>query len=79
MYDDWDGYDDLIARANDMVDGAVVPVLGIRILHYMDNQGRTRFTFGVRGDSPLTSVLGALELAKARVLDSYGDEEDDDG
>jgi hypothetical protein len=41
---------------------------GLAIASFFDAEGNTRYGLTLEGDAALTSILGLLELVKARVL-----------
>lgn len=51
----------------DLPAGAM-PQHALGIVAFFDERGETRYSFTLEGSSSLSSILGLLELVKARVL-----------
>lgn len=45
-----------------------VPQHGLAVAAFFDPEGNTKYALTLQGDSSLSSILGLLELVKARVL-----------
>ena len=50
----------------------VVPQHAVGVVAFFDAEGTTRYGFVLRGDAPLSSVLGLLEIVKQHVLREEG-------
>lgn len=52
----------------DLVPDNGTPYIEIRAVEYLDSDGKAHFSVSHRGDVPLSSFIGLLELAKQEVL-----------
>jgi len=67
----------------DMMPEKGVPEVAIRALGYIDEDGETRFSYQIHGDSSSSKALGLIEIAKMQwyhdhILHREEDEEEDD-
>lgn len=59
--------DDDLARYNDQLDEGEVAVCGIRVVNYLDDEGRLCTTWHVDGDPATRDMLGMLEVARFQI------------
>jgi len=60
MFEDADEF----KHFEDMVPTASVPEVAVRAVGYIDEDGETRFSYQIHGDSSNSKVMGIIELAK---------------
>lgn len=54
----------------DMIPPEATPYVMVRVVEYLDQDGSSRFGIHHRGDVPISTFLGLLELAKIQVVDN---------
>lgn len=52
----------------DMMDDEGLPLLGFRLLSFMDENGKVCYRMAQFGDGPTSHLIGLLEMAKLEIL-----------
>ena len=79
---EFDFYADIVEEINTSV-GPAMASGGIRVLIYLDTEGKAGFTWRIAGTESLASVIGILEMVKADLIETFmydwgGDEDEGD-
>ena len=62
----------------DLLEDGELPICGMRLMQYIDEDGKVKYRFRWAGDAAITEVIGLLELVKAHMLTKALKEEDID-